>query len=181
VLFQALIHKADFVANQGDIRKLNHTNRGIARGIWALYQRAYQTEADIVGVADFPPLRRTVETIRRAKSSIFGYFENGTLTAISETQTDDEVLFIDGFVVDPQFFRKGHGSRLLRFVLDESRCDRAVTETAAANQPALLFYEKFGFTETDRWNSVEGIQIVTLGVNLRINQSMAPTAESGGQ
>ncbi len=149
-----------------NIRLLDQASALIAHDIWALFQRAYQTEAALVGTPEFPPLNRSIENIRSTEALFYGLFENGTLIAVSETQTDGECLAIDSFIVDPQFFRKGFGSCLLRFILDESGCDSAAVATGTKNEPAIRFYRKFGFNEIDRWEAAEGMQIVKLSAKL---------------
>jgi len=146
---------------------LDQASPCISQDIWALFQRAYRIEAEIIGVENFPPLNRTLENIRSTESAFTGFFEGTTLTAISETQINGNSLSIDGLVVDPQFFRQGFGSQLLQFILNESHCDIALVETAAANKPAVCFYKRFGFKEIDRWETVEGIPLVKL-----VNQLM---------
>ena len=154
------------MAHPETIGRLNQANVSVSRDIWALFQRAYRIEAKIVGVENFPPLSRTTEDIRTTKSTFTGLFEGSALKAVAQTQITRNCLSIDGFVVDPGCFRTGSGSRLLQYVLDDSHCDTAYVETAAANEPALRFYGKFGFMEMDRWEVAEGMQLVKLGVNL---------------
>jgi len=155
-----------------NICRLDHGKASISRDIWAIFQRAYLIEAQIVGAEDFPPLNRTPEEIQFAKSAFTGLLDCTTLAAVAETQTDDNCLYVDSFVVDPKSFRKGFGSRLLRFILDESDCDTAFVETAAENEPAVIFYKRFGFSEIDRWQSQAGLQLVKFGMNLHFSQSM---------
>ncbi len=154
------------MASHEKIRRLDQSDLSVSQDILGLFHRAYQIEAEIICVEDFPPLNRTLENIRVTNSVFTGLFENAILTAVSETQIEGNILFIDGFVVDPQFFRKGFGSQLLRFILDECHCETAFVETAAANKPAVRFYKRFGFTKTDSWEAAEGMQLVKLGAHL---------------
>ena len=148
------------------ICRLNQADASVSRAIWTLYQSAYQSEAELLGVEDFAPLNRSCEEIQTTPSAFNGFFEIDSLAAVSEAHTDGTCLSIDGFAVYPRFYRKGIGSELLRYILDESSCRSAVVETAAANEPAICFYARFGFTEIDRWETAEGIQLVRLGANL---------------
>jgi len=177
----ALKRKANLVAHHDNIHRLDQADASISQDIWALFQRAYRIEAEIIGVEDFPPLNRTLENIQITKSTFTGLFAGATLTAVSETQTDDNCLSIDGFVVDPQFFRKGFGSQLLQTILDESHCNVAFVETAAANEPAVRFYRRFDFREIDRWKTAEGTQLVKLGANLCFNRSMQSDQPTAGR
>lgn len=168
------------MANQRKILPLDQADSDIARDIWALFQRAYRIEAEIVGVEDFPPLNRTFEEIQNAESTFSGFFKGSDLTAVAETRIDRKRLSIDGFVVDPKFFRKGFGSGLLRYILEDSNCDTAIVETAAANEPAIRLYKMFGFTEIDRWETADGMELVKLGANLHFNQSIQSDQPSAG-
>ncbi len=163
-----------------NIYRLDQADVSISRDICTLFQRAYGIEAQIVGADDFPPLKRTPEDIQLSNATFTGLFDSATLAAVTETRADENCLFVDSFVVDPQFFRKGFGSQLLQFILEASQCDTAFVETAAANEPAICFYKRFGFTEIDRWQSVAGLPLVKLGVNLCFSpviQSVRPEVD----
>lgn len=150
------------MAEHDNIRRLDHADPGISRDIWALLRRAYRIEAEILGAGRFPPLGRTVEEIRTANSEFTGLFVDDGLAAVAETRMDGGCLSIDSFVVEPKYFRRGLGSELLGYVLGATRCNATRVETGSANESAIRFYESFGFSETDRWETGSGMTLVRL-------------------
>ena len=141
---------------------LKQTNLGIAKSIHQLFQKSYTIEAELIGVASFPPLERTVKVIQDSKTQFWGYYKNDTLAAIAEIELTDSLLDINSFVVSPTFFRQGIGSILLKYLLTTFSFDSAVVETATANKPAILLYEKHGFREAKIWMTKIGIEKIML-------------------
>jgi ribosomal protein S18 acetylase RimI-like enzyme len=130
--------------------------------IESLYQRAYAYEAQVIGASHFPPLQRNIRDIQTTRTQFFGLFDNEKLVAIAEVDVNAEVLFIEGFAVEPQNLRLGNGSRLLRFILASAGTSRARVSTAVSNLPAIALYRKFGFTEREYPQTNERIELVTL-------------------
>ncbi|OAN14513.1 GNAT family N-acetyltransferase [Exiguobacterium undae] len=111
-----------------------------------LQQRAYQVEADLIGVSDSPPLQQTPAQLVHEQPSGYVYCLDeqlvGALTIEQET--------ITRLVVAPDYFRQGIAKHLLHFV-----------STAAANLPAIALYQQFGFRQVDQV-SRDTIVLVTL-------------------
>ncbi|HAJ76540.1 MAG TPA: hypothetical protein DCM64_08790 [Gammaproteobacteria bacterium] len=61
-----------------------------------------------------------------------------------------------------RILRRGLGSRLLQGFLDSTPQSCVRVRTAIKNTPAIKLYEKFGFKESLRTTSVDGVDIVTL-------------------
>lgn len=123
---------------------------------------AYQIEGELIGVEDFPPLRRAATDIRATEATFFGCVENERLIAAAEVEeAKDGGPHIGGFVVHPSEFRRGIGSKLLNHVLQSLADSRTTVSTAALNRPALSLYEKHGFTVVRQWN-IGSIEMVTL-------------------
>jgi ribosomal protein S18 acetylase RimI-like enzyme len=130
--------------------------------ICALLRAAYTVEAQVIGVDDFAPLRRTAADISGAPSTFFGCTIGGRLVAVAEIEAPpDGPINIGGFAVHPSFFRRGIGSRLLRHVLQATAPAPVTVSTAATNDPAIALYEAHGFRVRRRW-TIQGIQMVTL-------------------
>lgn len=141
---------------------LDHYSENVANEIYDVCQLSYKVEAGLVGVENFPPLRRTQSQIQSSSSQFLGRRVGVDLAAVVEfTQGGDE-LSIDSLVVHPQFFRRGLASQLLQSLLVKVHWQTAAVETAAANQPALTLYQKLGFTESKRWKIADGIEKVQL-------------------
>jgi len=124
---------------------------------------AYRVEGDLLGVADFAPLRRTVAHIAASESVFLGSLAGGALIGAAEMEVAEaEPANIAALVVMPSHFRKGVGRALVRRVLEW--CDgRDVTvSTGIRNAPALELYAGLGFRESRRWRTDDGIRMVTL-------------------
>ena len=142
---------------------LNHADPAEAGRICALVRRSYPVEAELIGVRDFPPLRRAAADIRDARSRFFGCLYDGSLVAVAEVEGDETAGWhIASFAVHPEMFRRGVGSSLLENVGRALGTDRLTVSTAAANKPAVALYEKHGFRIWERWSTGDGIDMVTL-------------------
>ncbi len=142
--------------------RLDATRHDVAMEIHRVMRAAYQVEAELLGVADFFPLRRTVAQIASAGSQFFGLFVEDRLAAVAEVEIQPTLANIAALVVEPDHFRRGLASALLRSILD-LHADRDLTvSTGVLNRPTLLLYEKLGFREHRRWSTSDGTSMVTL-------------------
>ena len=144
------------------IEKIDHQQKKIARQIYTVFQRSYSIEADLLGVASFPPLLNTLQDIRNRETDFYGYWLDKKLAAVAELEVTDELTDICSFVVDPDHFRMGIGSRLLDAVLSYFPDRKKVVETGVDNYPAIALYKKKGFREEGRWLTEIGIAKVRL-------------------
>ncbi|MGD9253893.1 MAG: GNAT family N-acetyltransferase [Holophagae bacterium] len=141
--------------------RLDHTAPAVSEEVSALLRRSYAIEAELISVEDFPPLRRTAEDVRETPSTFIGCTSENRLVAVAELEPDGEHVNIAGFVVHPDDFRRGIGSRLLHHVLESYQRRSITVSTAAANGPAISLYERHGFSISNRW-AIDGIDMVTL-------------------
>lgn len=153
---------------------LNNSDQSIAEEIYVLFQESYSIEAKLIGVEDFPPLKRRTSNIQESKTQFWGMYKNATLAAAVEIEIKDDLLDIHSFVVSPSFFRQGIANKLLSFLLESTQCNKAVVETATANKPAILLYQKFGFIENNRWLTAAGINKLKLTLNFGHKKSDTP-------
>src|SRR5262245_23829201 len=109
---------------------------------------AYRVEADLLGVADFVPLHRTPDDVRRADARFLGVFVNGALAAVAEIETPPGVpANVASLVVLPQPFRQGLATALLREAIASYGHRGLTVSTGSLNGPALGLYAKLGFAE----------------------------------
>ena len=149
--------------NGPDVIRLDHTAPPVAAAIHALMMAAYRVEAGILGVEDFPPLRRTPAQIAGATGRFVGITVAGTLAAVAELEAGEPAgVRISSLVVDPRYFRRGLARALLRDIDRTHPFDAITVSTAAANRPALLLYAAAGFDNHHRWTRNDGIPMVTL-------------------
>ncbi len=145
------------------ISRLTHHDNRQAAQIWNLFQAAYEIEAQVLGLQNFPPLNRTIHQIQKAKTTFYGCCSNTRLVAAMEIDWCNKSTFhIDSFGVSPKHFRQGFGSKLLTGVLDELEWQQVTVATAVANAPARHLYQKHGFYPQKYWLTADNISMVTL-------------------
>ncbi len=147
------------------IVKLDHTNPAVAEKIRLVFQISYVVEAELIGATYFPPLKRPLTEFMITQTQFYGLHQQDELAAVIEIKTDKESTLIQSLVVDPKFFRQGLGGKLVRFALDNFSAGDFYVETGAANDPAILLYEKFGFKETKQYDTAHGIRKIRLAIN----------------
>ena len=133
------------------IKKLHHTDIGVATQIRAVFQVSYAVEAKLLGAADFPPLKRPLEQYVNSTTLFFGYNKEQELAAVTEITHNDCHTHINSLVVDPKHFREGIATRLIEFIFHTFDSSLFTVETGAKNKPAITLYEKHGFVEVKRW------------------------------
>ena len=144
------------------IESLDHYSEGVAIQIYNIFQLSYKVEARLISVEHFPPLRRNVSDIQSSNSQFLGLRLGAELAAVVEFTRRAEDLSIDSLVVHPEYFRRGLASQLLHSLLAKVHWQIANVETAVANNPARVLYQKFGFSESKRWKTADGIEKVRL-------------------
>lgn len=144
------------------ISPLSHPRESTAKAIYNLFQVSYLIEAKLVGVENFPPLKRSISNIQVSKTQFWGYFKATELAAVVEFELDNNLLEIHSFVVLPKYFKQGIANNLLLHLLNSVQWDSSVVETATANNPAISLYKKFGFVKDEIWITSDGIEKIKL-------------------
>ena len=145
------------------VSRLDHSTASVAAAIHGVMMAAYRREGELLGVADFPPLRRTPAQIAAAAGCFLGITAAGALVAVVELQAEPPAgVRIISLVVDPAHARRGLATALLRAVAEGHAGDRITVSTGALNRPALALYAAAGFREHSRWATRDGILMVTL-------------------
>jgi predicted GNAT family acetyltransferase len=109
------------------IQLIEHQLPEEAARVYQIFQRSYPFEGRLLGVTDkdFPPLQRSIVDIRRSQTSFYGFFQESLLAGVMELTLSDVVL-INSFVVDPNYFKKGIGSKMMQFVFKEFKASQYV-------------------------------------------------------
>ena len=138
--------------------KINNKKIKIAEEIRAIFQVSYAVEAEILKAVDFPPLKRTVSQFVNCNSEFYAYCLTRNISGVIEIDNNQEITHIQSLVVDPKYFRKGIGRKLVQFTLDTYRSKLFTVETGIDNQPAIKLYKSFGFQELKQWDTNHGIR-----------------------
>ena len=140
--------------------KINNKETKIAEEIRAIFQASYAVEAEILKAVDFPPLKRTVSQFVNSNSEFYAFYIINNIAGIIEIDSHDDLTHIQSLVVDPKYFRKGIGRKLVQFTLDTYKSKLFTVETGTDNEPAIKLYENLGFQELKQWNTNHGIRKV---------------------
>jgi ribosomal protein S18 acetylase RimI-like enzyme len=140
------------------INKIDKSKQAVANMIYDIFQNAYKKEAELIQAVNFPPLFRSIESIKTSKTEFYCLSVNQSPAAIIEILLKDQLLDINSLTVVPAYFRQGLGNKLLSYILDTLEYDKAVVETAMKNQPAINLYQNNGFVKFKQWTPEHGIE-----------------------
>lgn len=143
------------------ITPLDHHLPELGSKIHEIFQRSYAVEAALLKCDDFPPLKRTALAIQQSNTHFYGFYKKSELVAVMELEEAKNHVHIRSLTVDPLFFRKGIGFKLLHFVAEKFETERITVETGNDNHPAVDFYLKFGFEKDRVWMTEFGIEKVS--------------------
>lgn len=150
-----------FLRNNLSIRILRLHDPEELERVVRLFGRSYQVEADLLGLDDFPPLRRSQEDFASCGHEFVGVFLGDQLAAAVELSWETpSCLSLDSLVVDPDFFRRGLARSLIQEVIETKVWTKVVVETAVGNRPAINLYLSLGFRETRRFWVTDTIEKV---------------------
>lgn len=145
-----------------EVGLVNHSDEAMADRIWSTFQVSYRIEAALLSVDSFPPLERSKESIQKSRGYFWCFERAGYLAGVLEAEKTPNGFGICSLAVVPEFFRQGIASALLSHFLGEANAKSVIVTTARLNAPALSLYQRFGFVERASWNSIEGIELVSL-------------------
>ena len=149
-----------------DFRKLDHRCEATALQIHRLSRAAYQVEAELLGVPEFPPLNTTVRDFLNSSSRFFGCIKDNDLVAAVEIEdTGRHHIHIASLVVSPDYFRRGLGRRLVLWTLEHLTWKVATVSTDIGNIPAIRLYEQLGFQKSSQRRLDEHFTIVTFSMS----------------
>ncbi|CAH0243437.1 hypothetical protein SRABI134_03021 [Peribacillus sp. Bi134] len=119
------------------------------RQLFKLQKEAYKVEAEMIGIADIPPLLETYEQFIHCHETFLCFLKGGTLAgAISYTKENGQIL-ICRMVVHPDYFRQGIADALLHALQLPGDWEKISVSTGKMNLPARNLYEKNGFTHKE--------------------------------
>lgn len=121
--------------------------------ILQLQYLAYQSEADLFGRRDIPPLQQTLaEVVCEFEKGIVlkAVDENDEIIGSVRAYEHDGTVFIGKLMVHPDHRRRGLGSKLLTEIENCFPHDRFELFTSTRSEHNIRLYEKLGYKEFDR-------------------------------
>ena len=143
------------------IKPINHNQYTTAQEIHRIFQVSYPYEAKLLGVTNskFPPLNRTATDIQSSETLFYGYYVGESLAAVMEIDANEEFTMIRSLIVNPKYFRRGIGNKLVQFAIQYApNIPKVLVETGNANEPAKTLYLKNGFIKENIWMTEIGIE-----------------------
>jgi ribosomal protein S18 acetylase RimI-like enzyme len=142
------------------LSRLDLSDLETATALLELQRRAYRVEADLIGSDGIPPLHETLEELQSCGETFLGAFDGDRMTGAVSWRFGDRTIDIHRLVVDPDGFRRGTGSALVRAALAaEPEAERAIVQTGAANAPARTLYLREGFERVDEIDVGGGLRV----------------------
>ena len=140
------------------VKKLQNSDIETSKQIFSLFQLSYAVEAELLKANDFPPLKRPFESFLNCPNDFYGYFEEDELAGVIEIEQTEQLTDINSLVVNPKFFRRGIGRKLIEFTFNKFDSKLFIVEIGVKNNPATELYKKLGFKEIKQWDTDFGVR-----------------------
>jgi ribosomal protein S18 acetylase RimI-like enzyme len=135
----------------------------VAAQIHAVAHAAYTLEAERIGCAEFPPLRESLDELRQSSDSFLVFQQSGSIIGALSFDRSTDPVAITRLVVSPTHLRQGIATALLADLERRlSPIARFTVSTAQTNTPAVILYQRLGYTTASVSNSAEGIPLLHL-------------------
>jgi ribosomal protein S18 acetylase RimI-like enzyme len=143
------------------ISEVSLADESVLAEVFAVARAAYASEAALLWITDFPPLRETLADLCRCSDHFIVYRKDARIVGVLSCVCEGESVRITRLVVQPAHSRRGIASALLaEFEREFDSASRFIVSTASGNLPAIRLYERFGYAVTSATTSPEGIQLV---------------------
>lgn len=129
-----------------EIKKAEHSN---LKEILQLQYLAYQSEADLFGSRDIPPLKQTIdEVVEEFNSGVILKMvdDNNTIIGSVRAQERDGTVYIGKLMVHPEYRHKGYGTMLLSEIEKCYPDMRYELFTSTRSIDNIRLYQKLGYT-----------------------------------
>ena len=129
-----------------EIKKAEHSN---LKEILQLQYLAYQSEADLFGSRDIPPLKQTIdEVVEEFNSGVILKMvdDNNTIIGSVRAQERDGTVYIGKLMVHPEYRHKGYGTKLLSEIEKCYPYNRYELFTSTRSLDNIRLYQKLGYT-----------------------------------
>ncbi|MFC4709496.1 GNAT family N-acetyltransferase [Enterococcus eurekensis] len=127
-------------------QELDLSNNRIAEAVYRIQKAAYQIEAELLGTDQIPPLQESFTGLQEVDESFIGFYQKKKLTGVLSYKIEEQVIDVYRLFIDPSALRQGIGKKLLNYVCQQHKnCQKMIVSTGEKNQPAVHFYEAYGF------------------------------------
>ena len=140
------------------ISEITLQNVELVAAIHALGREAYAVEAELIGCANFPPLRESIAQLSASRDRFLVFREANEIVAVLSFCLEGNDIAIHRLCVSPKHFRRGMARALLDR-LEEFGASSITVSTAQLNLPAMELYRRLGYTLTGTSRSPEGIAL----------------------
>ena len=126
-------------------RKIYKANYEDLQEILRLQYLSYQSEADLFGSRDIPPLKQTLdEIIREFQEGIILKMldDDGNIIGSVRAKEDSGTVYIGKLMVHPQHRRQGYGAKLLKEIEQYFPNKRYELFTSTRSKENILMYQK---------------------------------------
>lgn len=132
------------------IIQLNNKDNTIAEKIVKLQQSSYKIEAEIIGFDGIPPLKDTVDDVKRCDEIFYGFYVENVLASLISYKIDENTLDIYRVAVHPCYFKKGIATQMINYIEEINRgIKKIIVSTGLKNQPAINLYLSLGFKKVN--------------------------------
>ena len=124
-------------------------NRNDLQEILQLQYLAYQSEADLFGSRDIPPLKQTIDEVVEEWSSgtiLKMVDDNNAIIGSVRAQERDGTVYIGKLMVHPDHRHKGYGTMLLSEIEKCFPDKRYELFTSTRSLDNIRLYQKLGYT-----------------------------------
>ena len=113
---------------------------------------AYQSEADLFGTQDIPPLKQTLEELIQEYNIgvVFKIKDNNRIIGSVRVKSDNGNVYIGKLMVHPSYQKRGLGKRLLNEVELRYPGCRYELFTSTLSKNNIRLYESIGYSEYKR-------------------------------
>ena len=133
----------------------------------ALQKLCFQSEAELVGNFNIPPLTQTLAGITDDYNAgiILAAMAGGQMIGSVRARMTEDTLYIGRLCVHPAHRRQGLGARLLFAIEEYCPAERCQLFTSAKSKANLALYTKAGYKATRTETALHGAPMVFLEKN----------------
>ena len=139
------------------IGEIDHHKEQIAQEILKIQLPAYGIEAELMDFFEIPQLHETASDIQNSEEFFIGFQEEELMGVVSY-KIAEGLVDIHRLIVNPAYFRRGIGKRLVEYLLKRYKGYDFTVSTGTANKPAIALYQAFGFQEQRKVEVAPGIE-----------------------